>query len=194
MDRLELDGLEGWRAWLRANQLTSTETWIVIRKRDRDPVGLTMKDAVDEAICFGWIDSRTKRLDDSRYTIRFTPRKNDSNWSARNLKRARELIAAGRMTESGLSKLPSHFQDLVDRGDEVEELEPAPDLEAVLRKDPEVWLAYSELPPGKRKEFNRWVLVAKRPETREGRIKRTLELVRMGRSLTEEMMGRWAKK
>ena len=68
-----------------------------------------MRDAVDEAICYDWIDSRTKRLDEKRYLIRFTPRKNNTNWSARNLKRAKELFDQGRMTEFGMSKLPSNF-------------------------------------------------------------------------------------
>ena len=154
-----------------------------------------MSDAVDEAICYGWIDSRAKRLDEKRYLFRFTPRKNVTNWSARNLKRAKELFEQGRMTEFGLSKLPSNFLELPIPEHMTEEWEigPSPGLEAALRTDPELWNAYSKLPPGKRKEFNRWVFNAKRPETRQKRIERTVELVKMGRSLTEDMISRWSK-
>ncbi|MGD0817261.1 MAG: YdeI/OmpD-associated family protein [Methanomassiliicoccales archaeon] len=74
------------------------------------------------------------------------------------------------------------------------EIGPPPDLEAALRGDPEIWTAYSGLAPGQRKEFNRWVFQAKRSETRQRRIERTVELIRMGRSLTEDMMSRWVKK
>ena len=190
MDPIEMAGLEDWRTWLIENHLSCEETWIIIRKAGHGHEGLTMRDAIDEAICYGWIDSRTKRLDDSRYLMRFTPRKASSNWSERNRKRAKELLDGGRMEASGIAKLPADFQErAVHQGKEGElETIPSPELEAELRKDPEVWLIYSGLPPGRMKEFNRWVFQAKRPETRRKRIERTVELIRMGRSLTEEMM------
>jgi uncharacterized protein YdeI (YjbR/CyaY-like superfamily) len=195
-DQMDLETLEEWKGWLSENHLTSNEIWLIMRKGKRSGSGLTMRDAIDEAICFGWIDSRTKRLDQNRYMIRFTPRKNETNWSARNLERARQLFDQGRMTEAGISKLPPDFRTLVSLENKIEDRDigPPPDLEAALRSDPELWGAYSELAQGKRKEFDRWVLNAKRHETRQKRIERTIELIRTDRSLSQDMMGRWSKK
>lgn len=196
MDRLELETLEEWRAWLSENHLTAKETWIIMNKGEQGRSAYTMKDAIDEAICSGWIDSRTRRLDEKRYLIRFTPRRKDTNWSVRNLKRAKELLDQGRMKEAGISQLPSDFREPVGPENNIEswEIGPSPDLEAALRSEPELWNAYSGLAQGQRKEFNRWVSQAKRPETRQKRIERTVELIKMGRSLTEDMMSRWSKR
>jgi uncharacterized protein YdeI (YjbR/CyaY-like superfamily) len=190
--RLDIDTLEDWRAWLIKNSLTSEETWIVMKKGLPGRSQLTMKDAIDEAICYGWIDSRTRRLDEERYEIRFTPRKSITNWSERNLKRARELVDQGRMTELGMSKLPADFQGRAVNGKE-EWVNPSPEFVTALKDDPELWRFYSELPLGRRREFNRWILQAKRSDTRQKRIQRTLELIGTGRSLTEDMMDRWSK-
>jgi uncharacterized protein YdeI (YjbR/CyaY-like superfamily) len=73
-----LETPEEWRAWLSENHLTTKEAWIIMKKGEQGRSTLTMRDAIDEAICFGWIDSRTKRLDEKRYLIRFTPRKNEA--------------------------------------------------------------------------------------------------------------------
>ncbi len=193
---LELGTVEEWREWLSRNHLSSEETWLVLRKGRKSGTDLTMSNAVDEAICHGWIDSRTKRLDDKRYLIRFTPRKKVTNWSERNLGRARALMDSGRMTAAGISKLPAGFREQAgkdnERGDPMAGR--SPDLEATLRRDPQLWRIYSDLPPGRMREFNRWVLQAKRDDTRQKRIQRTAELICMGRSLTEDMMGRYAKR
>jgi uncharacterized protein YdeI (YjbR/CyaY-like superfamily) len=196
MDHLELDTAADWREWLVRNHRSSTEVWLVLRKGKGRGSSLTMKEAVGEAVCFGWIDSRTKRLDDQRYLLRFTPRKNDSGWSPRNLIWSKELIDQGRMTEAGLSRLPPDFRDRTARITEVEEelTYPVPELEAVLKDDPDLSAKYARFAEGQGKEFNRWILGAKRPETRLRRVERTLELIDLERSLTEDMMGRWAKK
>jgi uncharacterized protein YdeI (YjbR/CyaY-like superfamily) len=175
------------------NHLRSKEIWLVIRKGANEPF-LKMRDAVDEAICYGWIDSRTKRLDEERYLIRFTPRKSHTNWSARNLTKAKELLDQGRMTEFGIAQQPSDFLKLTIPGQGIEEWEngPPPDLERALNASADLWTKFEQLPPGRRKEFNRWVLKAKRPETRQKRITRTVELIRIGRSLTEDIMRKWS--
>jgi len=108
----------------------------------------------------------------------------------------KQLLDEGRMDVSGISLLPADYRErAVHEGREEEwEVRPSPELEAELRKDHKIWLVYSDLSPGKRKEFNRWVFQAKRPETKRKRIERTVELIRMGRSLTEDMMQRTYKK
>jgi uncharacterized protein YdeI (YjbR/CyaY-like superfamily) len=195
MDSFEPNNVAEWRAWLEVNHNTSIEIWLVIPKGRKGGSALTMTDAVDEAMCFGWIDSRTKGLDEDRFMLRMTPRKEVTNWSERNLKRAKALIDEGRMTEAGIFKLPSDFLvSAVKSGPSSEENATIPpELESALNKDTDVWNTFQTLAPGKRREFVRWVSSAKRPETRSRRIARTVELVKLGRSLTEEMMSKWSK-
>lgn len=94
-----------WHDWLEANYLTKTEVWLQISKAHLKDVGLKIDDAVEEAICFGWIDGKLYSLDKDKYILRFTPRRLDSLWSRKNKKRAETLMAMGRMTEYGLDKI-----------------------------------------------------------------------------------------
>lgn len=192
MDRIEPKTLAEWRAWLEVNHLQSNEIWLVISKAGRAGPGLRLNDAVDEAICFGWIDSRAKRMDEGQFMLRLTPRKNIMNWSQRNLRKASDLIQQGRMTEAGISKLPSDFRASIVPPNPSEEENLPPEFERSMKEDPEVWNAFMSLTPGRRREFVRWVSAAKRPETRTKRIMRTIELVTMGRSLTSDV--RWSGK
>ncbi len=93
---------EAFRAWLEEHHATETEVQVGFYKRGSGKQGITWPEAVDEALCYGWIDSVLKRIDDARYSIRFTPRKPRSIWSAVNLARVPQLISAGRMWEPGL--------------------------------------------------------------------------------------------
>jgi uncharacterized protein YdeI (YjbR/CyaY-like superfamily) len=196
MELVEPDNLAEWRSWLEANHNINQEIWLVLQKGGKKDPQLTMTEAVDEALCFGWIDSRTKRLDDVRYMLRLTPRKVGAKWSNRNLQRAKDLIAEGRMTDAGKMKLPNNFLQSVASSDvSSEDDEDLPqELEISLKREANIWTAFIALKPGKRKEFIRWVSSAKRPETREKRILRTIELIGMGRSLNEEMMNKWTKR
>lgn len=194
MVHVELPCLSDWREWLKANHANLTEAWLVLRKGAKGKC-LTMREAIDEAICFGWIDSRSKRVDDERYEVRFTPRKDGTKWSDLNLRRAREMMDQGRMTEMGAAVLPTEFfRRLMEQDQMALEAERVPpELESALRKYQELWDKFGALPSGKRREFIRWVSQAKRPETRNRRVERTVELVLAGRSLTDEMMGRYSR-
>ena len=195
MELVEPDNLAEWRAWLEANHSSSREIWLVLKKGGKNDLSLSMTAAVDEALCYGWIDSRTKRLDAVRYLLRLTPRKVGGKWSDRNLQRAKDLIDEGRMTEAGKMKLPNDFHRPVASSDVSEHDERIPpELECALNGEENAWATFMALTPGKRKEFVRWVSSAKRPETMEKRILRTIELIGMGKSLTEEMMDKWTKK
>ena len=195
MEIVEPEDLAEWRAWLDANNETSHEIWLALKKGGKGAL-LSMTNAVDEALCFGWIDSRTKRLDDVRYLLRLTPRKQGAKWSERNLQRVRVLIDEGRMTDAGMVKLPDDFRRSVAAtgSSPGPDQEVPPELDNALKLEASVWTAFMSLTPGRRKEFIRWVSSAKRPGTREKRIRRTVELVGMGRSLTEEMMSKWTSK
>ena len=95
-----------WRTWLRENQDKEKEIWLVFYKKGTGKQTMSLTEAIDEAICFGWIDNVQKKVDDERYTLRFTPRRPNSSWSKRTIERAKRLIAEGKMTKSGLETLP----------------------------------------------------------------------------------------
>jgi uncharacterized protein YdeI (YjbR/CyaY-like superfamily) len=97
--------------WLRENHLIKIEIWLVFYKKTSGRQTLTIVQAVDEALCFGWIQSRLKPLDPQRFAVRFSPRHKGSIWSLSNLKRVRGLLAQGRMTEFGLAVLPDEFKE-----------------------------------------------------------------------------------
>ena len=96
---------EEWRAWLEKNHSTKSEIWLLFYKQHTGKPCVSYDDALDEALCFGWVDSIVKRVDDERYLRKFTPRKNGSIWSEANKKRAERLIREGRMTQAGLARV-----------------------------------------------------------------------------------------
>jgi uncharacterized protein YdeI (YjbR/CyaY-like superfamily) len=100
-----------WRAWLVQNHATREDVWLMISKKHSETQSVTLREAMQEAICFGWIDSSMQRIDGERYALRFTPRRKTSNWSERNKGWAAMLIAEGRMTEAGLAKIEEAKQN-----------------------------------------------------------------------------------
>jgi uncharacterized protein YdeI (YjbR/CyaY-like superfamily) len=106
---LELDNPADFRQWLQDNHQAAEEVWLAFYKKASGKQTLTIVQAVEEALCFGWIQSRLKPLDAERFAVRFSPRRENSSWSLPNLKRARKLIEQGRMTEAGMATLPQEF-------------------------------------------------------------------------------------
>ena len=106
---LELDNPADFREWLQANHHGAEEVWLAFFKKDSGKQTLTIVEAVEEALCYGWIQSRLKPLDAERFAVRFSPRRENSSWSLPNLKRARKLIAQGRMKGAGMAALPKDF-------------------------------------------------------------------------------------
>ncbi len=124
-----------WRGWLAENHQTLTEIWLLIDDRPEQPT-IAYLDAVEEAICFGWIDGIQKRYSSHELAQRFTPRKRRSNWTELNKARARRLMRLGLMTESGIATLPDVDAEFV----------VAEDILATLRANPEVWSNYQAFP------------------------------------------------
>jgi uncharacterized protein YdeI (YjbR/CyaY-like superfamily) len=96
---------EQWRTWLEANHATASEAWVTISKKAAKEPLVTLAQATEEALCFGWIDSAMRPIDDERFALRYTPRRPGSRWSEVNKRRAMQLIAQGRMTEAGLARI-----------------------------------------------------------------------------------------
>ena len=165
-------GAAEWRAWLEANAATASEHWIGFFRRATGEPSISWRDAVDEALCFGWIDGLRQPVDERRYRQRFTPRTRRSTWSAVNIARVGELAAQGRMRPAGLeafarrtperSGLYAHEQ----RG----EIALAPAQEAAFRAQPAAWEWFAAQAPSFRRQALWWVVSARREETRVRRL------------------------
>jgi len=110
-ETLTLDWPDELRRWLQENHRTKVEIWLVFYKKSSGGQTLTIPQAVEEALCFGWVQSRLKPLDPQRFAVRFSPRRKGSYWSPHNLDRVRKLIVKGKMTKFGLAVLPVDFKE-----------------------------------------------------------------------------------
>ena len=146
--------------------------WLVFAKRHTGKASLRYSEAVEEALCFGWIDTTVKRLDDQHYMQRFTPRSNLRNWSEINLERFRRMVAEGRMTDAGRAKLPA---DVAPPPRRHESGDPIPAFIARgIASDPVAQKKFSALPASYRRDYIRWISEAKQQETRERRLKEAI--------------------
>ncbi len=164
-----------WRAWLEANHATETELWVGLRKK-HVPVGITWQEAVDEALCFGWIDGIANAVDADGYTCRITPRQPRSIWSAVNLKRIEELIAEGRVHPAGLRVYRARDPSRAGLYSG-EQAEIAFDVvqEATFAANEAGWAWFRSQPPGYQRQATWWVVSARRPETRERRLTQLID-------------------
>jgi uncharacterized protein YdeI (YjbR/CyaY-like superfamily) len=174
-----------WRAWLTKNHATAQEMWLVIYKKHTGRPDLTYIEALEEALCFGWIDGILERIDDEKHTIRFSPRKKDSIWSELNKKRVTRLIEEGRMTESGLAKInEAKANGQWDQAAEREDVTIVPlALTMALAENAQARQSFEKLAPCYRKQFIYWVAVAKRDETRQKRVAEAVRLLADNRKL-----------
>ena len=176
---LEVRNRQQWRAWLGKHHASSPGIWLVFYKGHTGVKSIPYEDSLSEALCFGWIDSLIKRLDDDRYVRKFTPRRPTSKWSGSNRKRWAELKAAGLLTAVGLAAAPT---------DNTYAPRPAiPDLPAyiakVIKANRKAWGFFHELAPTYRRHFVGWIHSAKRPKTREKRLRESIALLAGGKKL-----------
>jgi uncharacterized protein YdeI (YjbR/CyaY-like superfamily) len=174
-----------FRAWLERNHDRAEELWVGFYKRGSGRAGIAWPQAVDEALCFGWIDGVRRRIDDVSYANRFTPRRARSNWSAANVKRARELIAEGRMQPAGLrafeQRAPERTGIYSYENRKSARLSPAEEREFRSRK--RAWTFFRSQPPSYRSTATWWVVSAKRDETRRRRLDTLIEDSAQGRRI-----------
>jgi uncharacterized protein YdeI (YjbR/CyaY-like superfamily) len=183
MKTLLVRTVEEWRDWLTEHHSSESEVWLIFHKRHTGLASIDYKDARDEALCFGWVDSLIKRLDEQRYAQKFTPRRADSRWSAVNRKRYAELKAAGRLKPPGIERPPT------DRG-----YGPRPPrlpmssqlpayIEAALVNHPTALRHFETLAPSQRRRYLAWIESAKREETKLRRLKEATRLLARGKVL-----------
>lgn len=177
---LDMRTRRAWRQWLHEHHGSESAIWLVFHKRHTRLRCLTYDEAVEEALCFGWVDSIIKRLDDSRYARKFTPRTENSRWSTANRKRYARLKAGGLLAPPGLERPPTGLS-----GDapKVSATVVPPYIRKRLRSNARAWQYFESLAPSYRKAFVGWIDAAKRDETKERRIREAIRLLAAGRKL-----------
>lgn len=168
-----------WRTWLTTHHASSPGVWLVFYKAHTGKTSIAYEDTVREALCFGWIDSLVKRLDDDRYALKVTPRKPTSKWSDRNRKRWAALKAADLLAPAGLAAAPT--SNTYAPRPVVPQL-PAY-IAAALKANPKAWAFFRELAPTYRRDFVVWIHTARREDTRARRIRESMALLAAGKKL-----------
>ena len=166
-----------WRNWLEMNHTRTNGIWLVSYKKETGKPRFDYNDAVEEALCFGWIDSKPNKLDAERSLLWFALRKPKTGWSKLNKERAEKAIATGLMTQSGLAKIEAAKLDgSWNILDAIEALEIPPDLEEALATYETARLNFDAFPRSAKRGILEWISIAKKPETRAKRIEETAKL------------------
>ncbi len=175
---------EEWRAWLMKHYASETEVWLIYFKKKTSRARIPYDHAVEEALCFGWIDSIVKRIDDEKFAQKFTPRRDCTKWSALNKQRMRKLIQERRMTQAGLAKIdaavlndeppanPSRAQTVM-----------PPFVKRRFMANKKAWEHFQSLAPSYRRLFVGWIMDAKKEETRERRLREAVSLLKQNKKL-----------
>lgn len=186
MKQIHISTRSRWRRWLAENHdKEKSGIWLVFCKKATGRPSLEYEESLEEALCFGWIDSIVKRIDDDRYCRKFTPRKDESQWSNGNRARVAKLIQEGRMTAFGLAKIKA-----AKRSGNWEK-DPRPPIHSdiprnlanALGRNRKAQEFFAKLAPTYRKHFIGWIVTAKKPETRAKRLKESLALLAKGEKL-----------
>jgi uncharacterized protein YdeI (YjbR/CyaY-like superfamily) len=177
MEELYFSNRENWRKWLQENHEQSEGIWLIYYKKPSGKPRIKYDDAVEEALCFGWIDSKIKRINDEYYVQYFTPRRKGSVWSKYNLERVKSLIERGQMHPSGMEKYREAIENpglVYDNKTDGEPVIPE-DLEKELQKNSEAYQNFVNFSLSARRIYIGWLNNAKRPETRNKRILQVVE-------------------
>ena len=185
---LHVTSRAAWRAWLERNHRRRTEVWLVFFKAHTGKPRVEYEDAVEEALCFGWVDSLVKRLDDARYARKFTPRKARSSWSPSNRRRVAKLVDEGRMTPAGMAVVTfgvseAAGKDAAHPGRPEGGPELPPGLLRLLKGNARAWRTFATLAPSHRRNYVHWITQATKEETRLRRLAEAMGLLAEGKKL-----------
>ena len=178
---LDVRTRSAWRAWLKKHHRSAAEIWLVFHKQHTGTPCLGYEDSIEEALCFGWVDSLVRRLDDARFARKFTPRKPDSAWSPSNRRRYASLEKRGLLEEAGRANAPGAKVAI-----------PPPRrawttvpkyMEQALKANGAAWRNFEQLAPGYRRKYIGWVDSAKREETKQRRLREAVTLLAKGEKL-----------
>ena len=176
MDIIFFESPDAFRSWLENHHDQESQLQIGFYKKGSGKTGITYAEALDQALCFGWIDGIRKRVDDQSYTIRFTPRKSGSIWSKVNIKRAKELVESGVMRSAGLEAFEKRDEQKANSYSYERENRALDDAyEQQFRANSTAWEFFQGQPPSYRKPAIWWVISAKKEETRQKRLDTLIE-------------------
>jgi len=190
LQQIHFENKVSFHLWLEKNYEKSNGIWLVFYKKHVDSVCIDYDEALEEALCFGWIDSIVKRIDNDRYVRKFTPRRNISNWSERNKKIVDKLIMEGRMQEAGLNKIDIYLKtgkvnwkeskspELTHTQSSVPEF-----IHKELGKNEKAFKNFENLALSHKKNYIQWITCAKREETKLRRLKESIELLKENKKL-----------
>ncbi|MFC1912434.1 YdeI family protein [Chloroflexota bacterium] len=169
---LYFQGSQEWHQWLQLNHDLENEAWLFIYKKHSSKAGVSYDEALEEALCFGWIDGKMQSIDEDKFVLRFSPRKYKSVWSKRNKERAELLIAQGKMTDAGLAKIEEAKKNgLWEDAYTNRKRDVIPnDLETALSENRIAWVNFHSFANSYRNMYIGWVAGAKTEETRKRRI------------------------
>ncbi|MEL6263170.1 MAG: YdeI/OmpD-associated family protein [Cyanobacteria bacterium J06626_6] len=181
LEQVEVDSRQAWRSWLAGNYTQSDSIWLVTYKKHTGDRYLPYDAIVEEALCFGWIDSLPRRLDEDRTMLLLSPRKAKSVWSKLNKSRVERLISEGRMMPPGLEKVEqAKANGTWTFLDDVEALVIPEDLAVALAGDEVARANFEGFSDSTKKGILQWIKMAKRSQTRQRRIKETIEQAAIG--------------
>ena len=183
--KLYISNRKDWRKWLKENHTIIGEVWLIYYKKHTNKPRIPYDDAVEEALCFGWIDSTVKRIDDEKYCQKFTPRNLKSIWSEHNKKRVAKMIKQGKMTKHGKEKVKAakNNGEWYKTAEAVKEFKMPLELTRLLSANKKTREFFNELSPSNKKQYIGWIASAKKEETREKRAGEAIRLLKAKQKL-----------
>jgi uncharacterized protein YdeI (YjbR/CyaY-like superfamily) len=172
-----------WHAWLEKHHASVAEIWLVFHKQHTGKTSLDYEAAVEEALCFGWIDSLVRRLDGDRFARKFTPRKANSRWSDLNRRRYASLEKRGLLMDAGRANSPSGKRAYTLPQRRALDAPVPRYIERALKADPAAWRFFETLAPSYRRAYVGWIDAAKREETKERRLREAVARLAKGEQL-----------
>lgn len=183
--QLYVTSRDEWHEWLRKNYATQKEIWLIYYKKHTDNQSISYEDSVEEALCFGWIDSTIKKIDEEKYARKFTPRKAESRWSESNKKRAEKMVKTGKMTEAGLAKI----REANKSGEWFKTPPPKRELvipayiKEALEKNQKALTYFDNLAKSYKRQYVGWITSARREDTRKRRLAEAIKLLEKNEKL-----------
>ncbi len=183
--KLYFSNRKEWRKWLKENHSSVKEVWLIYYKKHTGKPRIPYDDAVEEALCFGWIDSTVKRIDDETYCQKFTPRNDKSNWSDHNKRRVIKMINQGKMTRVGMEKVKAAKSsgEWSKKMETIKEFNMPSELSQILSANKKANEFFNELSTSDKKQYIGWIASAKKVETKEKRAEEALKLLKTKQKL-----------
>lgn len=184
-EKLYVTNRDDWRAWLGKHHATKKEVWLIYYKKHTGKHRIPYDDAVEEALCFGWIDSIVKKIDDEKFARKFTPRKGKSRWSELNKKRARKMMKAGKMREAGIAKIREAKKsgEWFKTAPARKELIIPSYIKEALAANKKALDFFNSLANSYKRNLVGWITSGKREETRKRRLTEAIRLLEKNEKL-----------